>query len=198
MAKQLCGSNSCEHCCNICARGGRCSNVCFGEPCQRPVVHTLPSAMDERVPQPPAERYDLPGAPGKQLVVKDFGLGADNDSDEVEPLSDCMPSSGGVLLNLGQRKDILTLAHVHNQHHVQRVGQMSENYSHWRDIRGDGNCYYRSVIFGALEAGIRGDGGGLARLVDRLSKVEYELPQDLAAHDQMLSRLMKCRGPSQL
>ena len=49
----------------------------------------------------------------------------------------------------------------HNIDIVARVQNLLEDYPFWRRIRGDGNCFYRSVAVGALEFGIRSPGAGL-------------------------------------
>lgn len=39
----------------------------------------------------------------------------------------------------------------HSRAYLDKVEQLEKRYSTWRKIRGDGNCYYRCVIFATLE-----------------------------------------------
>lgn len=33
----------------------------------------------------------------------------------------------------------------------QQIRELGEHYPRWRRVRGDGNCYYRAVMFGLVE-----------------------------------------------
>merc|ERR1719440_2292789 len=45
----------------------------------------------------------------------------------------------------------LEIEHAHNNNLVRQFEELSTNFKAWRPVRGDGNCYYRAVIFAWLE-----------------------------------------------
>mmetsp|Transcript_77950 Transcript_77950/g.215493 ORF Transcript_77950/g.215493 Transcript_77950/m.215493 type:complete len:1080 (+) Transcript_77950:124-3363(+) len=47
--------------------------------------------------------------------------------------------------------DSLTCEHQHNPNLVMQFQELSRSFKAWRPIRGDGNCYYRAVLFSWLE-----------------------------------------------
>ena len=53
----------------------------------------------------------------------------------------------------------------------QRVRDLAGRYSHWRRVRGDGNCYYRAVMFGLVERSLA-DPKVMQVLVGLLEKVD--------------------------
>jgi ubiquitin thioesterase protein OTUB1 len=66
----------------------------------------------------------------------------------------------GVVVEIRTRKDsvgprmelnLLASDFRHNKSMVEKVAQLGVGYMGYRKVRGDGNCYYRAVIFGLLE-----------------------------------------------
>jgi len=166
-------------------------------------VQTLISAIDERVPAPPAEQYDLPG----QRVCSTTGPDGQDDGgydsafeqaisslpdrfEQVRPLTDV--PSGTDLPNLSERKGIDSLEDEcrFNAGKLRKIRHLAEDYSHWRSVRGDGNCFYRTVIFGALEALLANkDTLGLERIIKAFEQVQYDLAEEQRPHEQMLRRM---------
>lgn len=62
-----------------------------------------------------------------------------------------------IIENIGPtlRLSVLAARDEFNQSIKEKVHHLSDVYDSWRRIRGDGNCYYRSVIFGLLEQVVR-------------------------------------------
>jgi len=192
------------------------------------MIQTLTSALDERVPAVPAERYDLPGAPGsaqgaaqaipgtdcfpgcprdeEERMLEEAMRGFPDRADQVRPqvLHGAGPRagpSGGDIPNLGERRTMEALEDEcrFNLSKVQKIRRLGETYGHWRPIRGDGNCFYRTFIFGALEAFLaRGDTAAVERTAETLQQVKYETPGEARAHADMLRRLRSCSTPGHL
>jgi hypothetical protein len=75
------------------------------------------------------------------------------------------------------------------QHKVQSLTKL---YSGYRKIRGDGNCYYRSVIYGLIEQLIRTDNRkGFEVLYDIFIKMNCPAGDVLAARDLVVDRFLK-------
>eukprot|EP00928_Gymnodinium_smaydae_P047736 TRINITY_DN31880_c0_g1_i1.p1 TRINITY_DN31880_c0_g1~~TRINITY_DN31880_c0_g1_i1.p1 ORF type:complete len:406 (-),score=83.15 TRINITY_DN31880_c0_g1_i1:101-1318(-) len=77
--------------------------------------------------------------------VQGFGLSAARNTLAEQDAASCP--------NVGERRPLseLEFEHRFNAGKVKKIQSLAEHYSHWRPIRGDGNCYYRSVVFGVLE-----------------------------------------------
>ena len=60
---------------------------------------------------------------------------------------------GGLRENIGPRAKLLVIAGAqrYNKPYLDKIKQLSKIYDGYREIRGDGNCYYRAVAFGILE-----------------------------------------------
>ena len=50
-------------------------------------------------------------------------------------------------------KEEFTKQSIRNQ-----IDELGQSYSHWRRVRGDGNCFFRATYVGALEYAISHDG----------------------------------------
>ncbi|MBM3198071.1 MAG: hypothetical protein FJZ58_02295 [Chlamydiae bacterium] len=64
------------------------------------------------------------------------------------------PLTDVVVPNIGSRKPLKELEEQYDKASPMKVqlGMLEQNgYPHYRPIRGDGNCYYRAVMFGFLE-----------------------------------------------
>jgi len=174
------------------------------------MIKAISTAMDDRVPAAPPQHYDLPGTAGQRPYCKDFSHIRDGDDDAaLSDASSCqqvpgdlpekldlarMPWIGGGILNLGERQGLNTLEEEFkfNSGLLKKLRLLNERYSHWRAIRGDGNCYYRAAIYGALEAAFEGNDLMLENLRTALSQVTYDLPDDLASHDLLMRKLAGC------
>jgi len=182
--------------------------VCFGDRCQRPIVQHLRSALDEEVPQLPVEQYGIPGgdANGGQVCGL-LGPMSREEEDMMEQamghLPDCADqvqletaAEGGSRPReppkVGARCAISTLEDEcrFNTGKVRKIRRLAADYSHWRPVRGDGNCFYRTVVFGAIEALLR-EGSG-EQIAGALAKVSYDAPAEQQAHGDMLERLRAC------
>ncbi|CAK0797748.1 unnamed protein product [Prorocentrum cordatum] len=205
-----CGGH-CEECAANCGRAP--GSGCLSAHPNKPVAHTLSVAQDGLdIPLSAPQRYNLAGidCPIAQAVCSDYelrpGHGADDGlfedaarsfaelSDQVLPFPDCVSAGRGTdVPNLGQRKAIAALEDEcrFNAGAVQKVRLLSNAYDHWRSVRGDGNCYYRTVAFGVLESlACAGEWQRLEKVVATLREVDYEEGSDeQRAHAQLLRRL---------
>jgi hypothetical protein len=79
-----------------------------------------------------------------------------------------------------------------------KIRQLSKIYSSWRPIRGDGNCYYRAIIFGFIEQIIINDRRYiLYQFIDTLLKIEFnddDKKDELVTHDRLLKSLFDAAG----
>jgi hypothetical protein len=55
--------------------------------------------------------------------------------------------------NVGGKFPLVTIAQAdsYNNSLQEKIQQLSQVYAGYREIRGDGNCYYRAVVYGAME-----------------------------------------------
>ena len=60
-----------------------------------------------------------------------------------------------------------------NESMKEKIDDMSEHYSGFRPIRGDGNCYYRAVSFSFLERALHGGEAGKILLRDFLDRIAH-------------------------
>jgi len=112
--------------------------------------------------------------------------------DQVLPIRET--PSGSDLPNVGERWSISALEDEFrfNRGVVEKIQRLALAYGHCRRIRGDGNCYYRTVVFGAWEAALAsGDSHGrTGRLLGVFEEVRYEAGSaEQRAHEQLLQRL---------
>lgn len=126
--------------------------------------------------------------------------------DQVVPASDEPVSHEQVtvaveLPNVGPRSSIRTLEEEsrYNPSKRAKIQRLAGVYDRWRPIRGDGNCYYRTVAFGALETFLAtGDVGRLERLLYALEYVQYEERAARDAHMLLLRKLRSWNTVAQL
>jgi hypothetical protein len=70
------------------------------------------------------------------------------------------------------------------------IGKIAEIYGGFRRIGGDGNCYYRAIAYGALEAIVlSGDCSKFDLLYSIFMQVEYVVVGDQEAHEELLTTL---------
>lgn len=176
-----------------------CSSMCLGSRSSKHLVHTMTAVSDGA--QPPQEEYTLPGSDcpqsvcfgppdGEEGLMEESLPGHHGDSDQVYPLAD--EPGGSDLPNVSWRMDIVGLEDEcrYNAGKLKKVHRLAEAYGHWRSIRGDGNCYYRTVVFGTLEALIaKGDRVRIRQLAGFFGQVSYENLTEQRGHEQMLRRL---------
>lgn len=114
-----------------------------------------------------AVNYHGLGGDGTRLSVPEVqqapGLDSsdlsDVDNDVVDPFADMCGyefGKGSQTENLGAVKPIQTLEsqHAHNPNLVKQFEHLSQAFKAWRPVRGDGNCYYRAVLFAWLERSV--------------------------------------------
>jgi len=202
-ANLTCG-NHCDHCSASWTRE-RCTSMCLGQRIQKPFVHSVNAMQEDHTPDTPPEKYDPAGAdcPVVQAVCGDFRVGTVDDTcleqsvhdvpgclDQVLPLPET--PTGSDLPNIGERQSIEALEDEcrFNQGKLNKVRRLSKAYGYWRPVRGDGNCYYRTVVFGTLEALLAsGDKHRIQQVANTFQQVHYEMPAERRAHEQMLKRL---------
>lgn len=156
-----------------------------------------------------SEHYPIPGVEvsAKQRVCGDFDM-----SDQ----GDCVPAAAKTLDNifaspnimgqllpkaLGQRQEIPNIGCKKslstleddcrfNAGKVKKVQLLARSYSHWRPIRGDGNCYYRTVAFGVFETLLAAnDDRRLGHIVQGFRDVHYDDHTEQLAHEHLLQHL---------
>eukprot|EP00971_Amphidinium_carterae_P158097 3133826-Amphidinium_carterae.2 len=140
----------------------RCASVCFGAS-TRPKQAMVQSVNVKEGTVGKAERYPRPDTeteevfPGSSTGAPSRCCGCLMPAHREEILHS-LPSRhrDPALLNLGERKPLETLALEckYNDSKVQKIAHLAETYDAWRPVRGDGNCYYRTVGFGILEAAV--------------------------------------------
>lgn len=124
--------------------------------------------------------------------------------DEVMPLRMALSPAPELLEvpNLGERKSMYTLEDEcrFNASKVEKIRQLTaKGYCSWRPVRGDGNCYYRTVIFGCLESMLSlGNMFRMSRMLQTLRNIHYEEMVQRRAHAEMLRRLQRCCDAEQL
>lgn len=161
---------------------------------------------DDSMPVVQPEKYQLLGTdcPSKHFVCGDFGppiIGDPGGHDEAvasvleldDRLLPVLETPGGTdLPNVGDLRHIATLEDEcrFNPGKLRKIRHLAKSYGHWRPIRGDGNCYYRAVIYGALEAALAtGDAGWLRRVVHTFEQVKYDMSVDQRSHERLLRHL---------
>lgn len=102
--------------------------------------------------------------------------------------------------NVGKRKgmDALEEECRFNAGMLRKVRQLAETYDHWRPVRGDGNCYYRAVVFGALEVFLARGDAGAAQVAGALAQVHYDTTEEHNLHNELLKWLRTCRSSAEL
>jgi len=103
--------------------------------------------------------------------------------------------------NVGHRSNIHTLEEEcrFNPGKLSKIRRLAQAYCDWRSIRGDGNCYYRTVVFGALEAlMVNQDHQRLNQIMVSLRQVQYDCVAEQKCHNQMLQIMRSWRCPDQI
>lgn len=204
-------TNECDGCKgeNFCARGG-CGNLCMVQKEQKAVMKTMTLAVEQGLTGGP-EKYASYGTDEKQVNAC-FGVSAHEEVLYDEGTPNCQGRHDEVLqslprqprgtdtANIGSRRSLEELQDEcrFNAGKLQKIKQLARKYQEWRPVRGDGNCFYRTVIFGSIEAVLAsGDQQRLARIIARLQEVTYASPVDRAAHGQMLQIMQTWHSPEQ-
>lgn len=96
--------------------------------------------------------------------------------------------------NVGPKCKLSTLAfdNRYNKSLVSKIQELNFLYCGWRSIRGDGNCYYRAVIFSLIEQLITANNRPqLQALHDKFNSISGTMPgpRSKAEHDKLLMRL---------
>eukprot|EP00928_Gymnodinium_smaydae_P000684 TRINITY_DN10264_c0_g1_i1.p1 TRINITY_DN10264_c0_g1~~TRINITY_DN10264_c0_g1_i1.p1 ORF type:complete len:391 (+),score=78.02 TRINITY_DN10264_c0_g1_i1:71-1243(+) len=101
--------------------------------------------------------------------------------------------------SVGRRRPIAALKAEcrFNQGKLDKIQRLAESYSHWRPIRGDGNCYYRTVAFGALEAALAREARP-ASIFEAFESVSYEDSAQQCSHDKLVRQLKTLTSADQL
>mmetsp|Transcript_4560 Transcript_4560/g.10644 ORF Transcript_4560/g.10644 Transcript_4560/m.10644 type:complete len:345 (+) Transcript_4560:49-1083(+) len=214
------GQIGCQRCtpCNNCAAtaavygGDRCAS-CLGGEGAASVLLSYNAAHEPG----DAHKYQVAGAdcPSVHPVCGDFGVPSSSaiaveleeppcfkgeSIDQVLPL-DIFHSHGVVLPNIGSRQNIATLEEdsLFNPGKLLKIRRLAQVYGHWRPVRGDGNCFYRTVAFGALEAFLAaGDKARMRKMANALDEVLYDEPAEQTAHALMMGRLRSWDSLAQL
>mmetsp|Transcript_88522 Transcript_88522/g.166945 ORF Transcript_88522/g.166945 Transcript_88522/m.166945 type:complete len:1154 (+) Transcript_88522:43-3504(+) len=92
----------------------------------------------------------------RQVQGHDVSDSSDADKDEIDPFAGFEFGKAPQVENLGELKPIQSLEsqHAHNANLVKQFEQLSQGFKAWRPVRGDGNCYYRAVLFAWLERSV--------------------------------------------
>eukprot|EP00930_Biecheleria_cincta_P031601 TRINITY_DN21939_c0_g1_i1.p1 TRINITY_DN21939_c0_g1~~TRINITY_DN21939_c0_g1_i1.p1 ORF type:complete len:487 (-),score=86.98 TRINITY_DN21939_c0_g1_i1:91-1551(-) len=189
-------SNECEGCRgeNLCTRSG-CSALCMVRKEQKASMKTITFTVDGgHAPAP--ERYAPHGADVQLFHNACSGLFTH------EKVLESLPREprGSDLENIGPRKSMEELQDEcrYNAGKLQKIKQLASKYQAWRPVRGDGNCFYRTVIFGTVEAALAaGNQQWMKKLMTLLQDVVYETHPETAAHKQMLQIMQTWRCPEQ-
>lgn len=166
------------------------NKVCgdFGDPCagRRITVSAKPVAAED------------------ETSTEDQWTDVPTKLDQVLPIPLVEIDSGDVptlRLNVGPRQDIKDLEGEckFNANKLLKVRRLSSAYGHWRHIRGDGNCFYRAVIFGVVELFLSTRNVNKIRgLGELFAKIRYDVAGEQRAHDDMLRRLQTWESLAQL
>ncbi|CAE8595518.1 unnamed protein product, partial [Polarella glacialis] len=103
--------------------------------------------------------------------------------------------------NIGLRRSMEALKDEcrFNAGKLQKVNSLAKAYGHWRPVRGDGNCYYRTVIYGCLEVMLADESPKrIEQLLETFKKVSYKNAKEQNAHEQMLKIIRSFEDQEQL
>lgn len=207
-------AGDCEQC-TACTRHG-CGNLCLAqEKEQKAVMKTFTvnaTAHDHDNVSPELQRYAVHGsdAPwqnacfgisnGEEVLFEEASHKGGSHEDEVLRSLPRQPR-GTDQPNVGHRSNIHTLEEEcrFNPGKLEKIRRLAQAYCDWRSVRGDGNCYYRTVIFGALEAlMVNHDHQRLNQIMLSLRQVQYECVAEQKCHNQMLQIMRNWRCPDQI
>eukprot|EP00928_Gymnodinium_smaydae_P013316 TRINITY_DN14869_c0_g1_i1.p1 TRINITY_DN14869_c0_g1~~TRINITY_DN14869_c0_g1_i1.p1 ORF type:complete len:1167 (-),score=140.02 TRINITY_DN14869_c0_g1_i1:30-3509(-) len=166
--------------------------------------------FNSRVPAPPSASHALPtrsGAEGVRLIRAhppvqvapkvSEALSSDSSHAGDEEIPDEFDAVGDFgrarcASNLGNLEPIQSLAHghAHNANLVRQFGELAQTFGAWRPVRGDGNCYYRAVLYAWLE---RSFALGTLSAVQHVAVAlkAYVNTQGIAASARLCRRLLK-------
>jgi hypothetical protein len=80
-----------------------------------------------------------------------------------------------------------------------KIDQLYSSYVGWRSVRGDGNCYYRAIIFGLLEQAVYAKNRSriFAGLLGLFKPIQFlRNSKEQALHSMLLDTLAAARGGS--
>ena len=77
-----------------------------------------------------------------------------------------------------------------------KIASLSETYAGYQEIRGDGNCYYRAIIFGLIEQIISDPSKRklLLKIRDRFEQLVFRAGPELVHHEALLQKLKQAAG----
>jgi hypothetical protein len=149
--------------------------------------------MMERFQQPAQNATDfqifLEGIDGLSLELEDTGGEASTTLSSI--LRNSVIYLRHLLDNVGPKQPIKVLQHKfgHSDHICAKIDQLRTvyQYTSWRHIRGDGNCYYRAVLFGLIECLISSDRRRqLGDLAQRFDSVTFEAEEEQTQHTRLI------------
>jgi hypothetical protein len=77
------------------------------------------------------------------------------------------------------------------------VAVLARDYTGFRRIRGDGNCYYRAVIYGLIEFIVRtGRRKMFTPIIECFKRVTYKSDDKRWKHERMVRHLEDARSKS--
>ncbi|CAK0858218.1 unnamed protein product, partial [Prorocentrum cordatum] len=106
---------------------------------------------------PPGALAPLPAVQGPEPAPREAGEGSDWSEGEGDIPNefdvDLSSDIGRQEPNVRPLQPIRSLAseHRHNANLVRQFEELSRSFTAWRPVRGDGNCYYRAVLFAWIE-----------------------------------------------
>lgn len=204
---------SCDRCTGDCSNPqGRCASLCYGPSKKALVVQTFnfesgkspqiayPVVGEERTVNPVCGDFlNVEALPGGRRAQGERGTEAETRAPPQEPSE----PAGSQVPNVRPREEIEALRDEfrHNAFMVGKIRKLADEhgYTHWRPIRGDGNCFYRAAVFGVLEAWF--SAGAMHRVMEfvkLLQKVRYEEQGEQCAHEEMLKRLQSWDSATEL
>lgn len=144
----------------------------------------------------------------KLIADNDWCVDIDNDIDMADipnpsRINASQLKSGDVIAfgsNFDSIRPRSQLSHLCNSYHKtneimrNKISALSKAYCGWRPIRGDGNCYYRAVIYGVLENAVLSPSKGRRRHVfTELYSMFYSLEFDSYGDDND-EHARRCHG----
>jgi len=166
------------------------------------------SAHDDMSPE--LEKYAIVGSDETQSACFGFAGGEEVLFDEAEAghgrhdeVLQSLPRQprGTDVANVGPKKQISSLEEEcrFNAGKLRKIRRLAQTYSDWRAVRGDGNCFYRTVIFGAIEAFMAaGDRQRLNSMLESLQQVQYPSAREQKAHEQLVQVMRTWQTAEQL
>ena len=90
----------------------------------------------------------------------------------------------------------IAAADLSNARLQDQIAVLSETYAGYQEIRGDGNCYYRAVIFGLIEQLISDPikRKSLLRIRGRFESLYFRAGPELMQHRALMEQLTQAAG----